>query len=79
MFMVHTFFFFRGANTEWKDVNSCTPFLVAATHGSAGVVAKLEEIEDVPIQVDKLDKNRKSAVFLAAEGAHYPLLRVGMV
>ena len=66
----------RGANTEWKDVNSCTPFLVAAANGAAGVVAKLEEIEEVPIQVDKLDKNRKSAVFLAAEGAHFPLLKV---
>lgn len=53
-------------------MNSCTPFLLAAANGYHGVVAKLEK----ETQIDKLDKNRKSAVFLAAEGAHFPLLRV---
>ena len=69
----------RDADTESKDVNSCTPFLVAAANGSTEVVAKLEKIEDKPIQVDELDKDRKSAVYLAAEGAHLPLLKVDTV
>ena len=57
-------------------MNSCTPFLVAAAHGCTDVVAILEEIKDKPIQADELDKDRKSAVYLAAEGAHLRLLRV---
>lgn len=57
-------------------MNSCTPFLVAAAHGSADVVAILEEIKDKPIHADELDKDRKSAVYLAAEGAHLRLLKV---
>ena len=62
----------RGADTEVCDINSCTPFLLAAANGHVRVVAKLEK----RTQIDKLDKTRKSAVFLAAEGAHIPLLRV---
>ena len=62
----------RGAKTEMQDVNSCTPFLLAAANGHCDVVAELKEIT----QIDKMDKDRKSAVFLAAEGAHLPLLEV---
>ena len=62
----------RGADTEVNDIDSCTPFLLAAANGHVRVVAKLEN----RTQIDKLDKTRKSAVFLAAEGAHIPLLRV---
>ena len=69
----------RGADTEWKDVNSCTPFLAAAAHGSTGVVSILEAIKDKPIQADELDKNRKSAVYLAAAGPHLSLLKVATV
>ena len=76
---VFKFFLCREADTESKDGNSCTPFLAAAAHGSTEIVAKLEEIKDKPIQADELDKNRKSAVYLAAEGAHLPLLKVATV
>ena len=72
-------FTFRGANTEWKDVNSCTPFLVAAAHGSIEVVKTLEKVNDKNIQLDKLDKNGKSAVYLAAEGNHLILLKVCII
>ena len=61
-----------GADTEVTDISSCTPFLLAAANGHFKVVAKLEK----RTQIDKLDENRRSAVFLAAEGAHIPLLRV---
>ena len=68
---------FRGARKEWKDVNSCTPFLVAAANGSLEVVKTLEEENKRnAIQFDKLDKNRKSAVYLAVEGNHVDLLKV---
>lgn len=62
----------RGAETEVKDVYSCTPFLLAAASGYREVVRELKE----KTQIDSLDINRKSAIYLAAEGAHLPLLVV---
>ena len=53
-------------------MNGCNPFLLAAANGYHGVVAKLKN----RTQIDCLDKHGKSAVFLAAEGAHFPLLKV---
>ena len=49
---------------------------MAAANGATDVVAKLEQMKEKQIQYDKLDKNRKSAVFLAAEGDHLTLLKV---
>ena len=63
---------YRGANTEVQDSNSYTPFLLAAANGHLEVVAKLQ----AKTQIDKLDKDRKSAVFLAAEGGYLLLLKV---
>ena len=65
-------FNFRGAGTEVKDVNSCTPFLLAAANGYCEVACEFKD----KTQIDSLDKNRKSAIYLAAEGAHLPLLVV---
>ena len=63
---------YRGANTEVQDINSYTPFLLAAANGHLEVVAELK----AKTQIDKLDKDRKSAVFLAAEGGYLPVLKV---
>lgn len=63
---------YRGAKTEVQDINSYTPFLLAAANGHLEVVAELQ----AKTQIDKLDRNRKSAVFLAAEGGYLPVLKV---
>ena len=55
-----------------QDINSYTPFLLAAANGHLEVVAELK----AKTQIDKLDKDRKSAVFLAAEGGYLPVLKV---
>lgn len=50
---------------------------MAAANGSLEVVKTLEEENKRnAIQFDKLDKNRKSAVYLAVEGNHVDLLKV---
>ena len=64
---------FRGAKTGMKDINSCTPFLLAAANGHSEVIRQFDENKELT----NLDKNRRSAVFLAAEGDHLSLLKVG--
>ena len=51
---------------------------MAAANGSTEVVKTLEDENDKIVQFDKLDKNRKRAVYLAAEGNHLNLLKVSM-
>ena len=63
----------RGASILAIDKDSNTPLLEAASEGS---VEAFDKLLDLGAPLDDLDKNNKSAVFLAAEKNHVAILRV---
>ena len=66
-------FIFRGAEIDAKDVNLSTPLLVAAANGQVDAIRTLTRSK---ADVDVLDKNRRSAVYIACEYKHTALLKV---
>ena len=64
---------FRGAEIEAQDVNLSTPLLVAAAHGQ---VEAIKLLICRKADIDALDKNRRSAVFIACQQKRAPVLQV---
>ncbi len=65
----------RGADIEAQDERSVSPLLTAASHGKLEAFQALLERGAF---VDVVDKNGKSAVYLAAEANHINILKVRM-
>ena len=63
----------RGADIEAEDANLNTPLLVAAGGGHVDAVATLIRWK---ADVDTLDKNRRSIVFIACEQKRTAVLKV---
>ena len=58
---------------EAQDINLSTPLLVAAAHGQVQAIKVLIRRK---ADIDALDKNRRSAVFIACEHNHTAVLQV---
>ena len=63
----------RGAEIDAQDVNLSTPLLVAAANGQVDAIRTLTRWK---ADVDVLDKNKRSAVYIACEYKHATLLKV---
>ena len=66
-------FFHRGAEITAADNNSYTPLITAAANGQVGAFNMLRERG---AKLDRLDRDGKTIVFLAAEANHVPILKV---
>ena len=66
-------FFHRGAEISAADNNSYTPLMTAAANGQVGAFNMLRERG---AKLDRLDRDGKTIVFLAAEANHVPILKV---
>lgn len=62
-----------GANIGAADNNSYTPLMTAAANGQVGAFNALRA---KGAELDRLDRDGKSIVFLAAEANHVPILKV---
>lgn len=66
-------FFHRGAEITAADNNSYTPLITAAANGQVGAFNMLRERG---AKLDRLDRDGKTIIFLAAEANHVPILKV---
>ena len=67
------FFFHRGAEITAADNNSYTPLITAAANGQ---VSAFNVLRERGAKLDRLDRDGKTIVFLAAEANHVPILKV---
>ena len=63
----------RGADISAADNNSYTPLMTAAANGQ---VSAFNLLRERGAKLDRLDRDGKSIVFLAAEANHVPVLKV---
>lgn len=71
-----TLFPSRGADIKAADNNSYTPLMTAAASGQVGAFNLLRERG---AKLDRLDRDGKTIVFLAAEANHVPILKVHVI
>lgn len=76
MYMYYCSFLYSGADIRAADSNSYTPLLTAAANGQVNAFRVLRERG---AQLDILDRDSKSVVFVAAEANHVPILNVSVV
>ena len=65
--------YFRGADKEAKDIDHYTPLLTAAEFGRIGCFKLLLQHR---ASIDAQNKDKKNAVFLAAESNHPEIVAV---
>ena len=65
----------RGANKEAQDIDDYTPLLTAAEFGRTECFKRLLQ-SPRPAAIDVKNKDRKNAVFLAAESNHPDIIEV---
>ena len=66
-------FISRGTNISAADDNSYTPLMTAAANGQ---VSAFNLLRERGAKLDRLDRDGKTIVFLAAEANHVPILKV---